>query len=208
MSLTRGHALLGGLCGLLAVVAIGCGGDDRQDANEDEGTYEVTVVDTSFPKMQRLAEESNLAITVRNDSDKTVPHIAVTLKGLERRSENPNLQDPNRPVFVIDGDPAEIGGYQEVKLAAPGGGETALVDTWTLGELEPGAKKTFRWRLTAVEAGPFELSYAVAAGLDGKAKAVGVGDVQPQGELKGTISARPPASRIADDGVTVVNPAP
>jgi hypothetical protein len=208
LTLRRGHALVGGLCGLLAVAAIGCGGDERQDANEDEASYEVTVVDTSFPKMQRLAEQSNLAITVRNDSDATIPHIAVTLKGLERRSENPDLQDPNRPVFVIDGDPAEIGGYQEVKLAAPGGGETALVDTWTLGKLEPGAKKTFRWRLTAVHAGPYELSYAVAAGLHGKAKAVGPGDAQPQGELKGTISERPPASRIADDGVTVISPAP
>jgi len=207
LSLRRGHALLGGLCGLLAVVAVGCGGD-RQDANEDDASYEVTVVDTSFPKMQRLAEQSNLAITVRNDSDATIPHIAVTLKGLERRSENPNLQDPTRPVFVIDGVPVAIGGYQEVKLAAPGGGETALVDTWTLGKLKPGAKKTFRWRLTAVHAGPYELSYAVAAGLDGKAKAVGPGDVQPQGQFKGTISARPPASRVADDGVTVIAPAP
>jgi len=155
LTLKRGHALLGGLCGLLAVAAIGCGSGERQDANEDEASYEVAVVDTSFPRMQRLAEESNLAITVRNDSDETIPHIAVTLKGLERRSDNPNLQDPNRPVFVVDGDPAEIGGYQEIKLAAPGGGETALVDTWTLGKLKPGAKKTFRCRLTAVHAGPY-----------------------------------------------------
>ncbi|HWM09957.1 MAG TPA: hypothetical protein VNO82_11450 [Solirubrobacteraceae bacterium] len=200
--------MLVGLCGLLAAGAVGCGGGERQDANEADASYDVTVVDASFPERQRLAEESNLAITVRNDSDATIPHIAVTLKGLERRSDNPNLQDPNRPVFVIDGDPAQIGGYQEVKLAAPGGSETALVDTWTLGELKPGAKKTFRWRLTAVDAGPYELSYAIAAGLDGKAKAVGPGDAQPQGELKGMIAARPPASRVADDGVTVINAAP
>lgn len=199
---------MGGLCGLLAVGAIGCGGGDRQDANEEDASYDVTVVDAKFPAKQRLAQESDLAITVRNDSDETIPNIALTLKGLERRSDNPNLQDPNRPVFVIDGKPAEIGGYQEVKLAAPQGGETALVDTWTLGKLAPGKQKTFRWRLTAVKAGPYELSYAVSAGLDGKAKAVGPGDAQPRGELKGTISARPPASRIAADGVTVVTPTP
>ncbi len=198
--------LLGGLCGLLSVVAIGCGGGERQDANEDEASYEVTVVDASFPKMQRLAEKSNLAIKVRNDSDATIPNIALTLKGLTRRSDNPNVQDPTRPVFVIDGEPAQIGGYQEVKLAAPGGGQTALVDTWALGKLKPGAEKTFRWKLTAVHPGPYELTYAVAAGLHGKAKAVGPGDAQPRGELKGTVSARPPASRIADDGVTVINP--
>lgn len=206
MTLRRGHALLVALCGLLAAVAVGCGGDDRQDANEDEASYEVTVVDAKFPKFQRLAQESELEITVRNDADATIPHIALTLNGLSRRSDNPNLQDPNRPVFVIDSDPAEIGGYQEVKLAAPQGGQTAFVDTWTLGKLKPGAEKTFRWRLTAVDAGPFELTYAVAAGLDGKATAVGPGDAQPRGELKGTITSKPAASRIAADGVTVVDP--
>jgi len=200
--------LLVGLCGLLAVVASGCGGGERQDANEAEASYEVTVVDAAFPERQRLAEESELAITVRNDADETIPNVAVTLAGLNRKSDNPNVQDPTRPVFVIDGVPAKIGGYKEIKLAAPDGGQTSLVDTWALGKLKPGARKTFRWRLTAVYAGPFELSYAVAAGLGGNAKAVGPGDAQPRGSFKGTISSKAPISRIAADGTTVVNPAP
>jgi hypothetical protein len=202
--LRRGHAVLVGMCGLLAAGVIGCGGGERQDANEDDASYEVTVTDAKFPENQRLAQESNLVLTVRNDADETIPNVAVTLKGLDARSDNPNLQDSSRPVFVINGDAAEIGGYQEVKLAAPEGGQTALVDTWTLGELEPGAKKTFRWRLTAVKPGPFELSYAVAAGLGGKAKAVGPGDAQPQGSFKGAISAKAPVSRIGPDGRTVI----
>lgn len=200
--------MLAGLCGLLAAGAVGCGGGERQDANEADASYEVAVVDASFPERQRLGEASELQIKVRNDADEPIPNIAVTLRGLHRREDNVNLQDPERPVFVINGDPAEIGGYQEVKLAAPEGGETALVDTWTLGELEPGAEKTFRWRVTAVEAGPFELTYAVAAGLGGKAKAVGPGDAQPRGVFKGTVSSKAPASRIAADGRTVITPAP
>lgn len=200
--------MLMGLCGLLAAGAVGCGGGERQDADEAEASYDVTVVDASFPERQRLAEKSELEITVRNDAEETVPNIAVTLKGLGRGSENVGLQDATRPVFVLNSDHAEIGGYQEVKLDAPEGGETALVDTWTLGELEPGAEKTFRWRMTAVEPGPFELSYAVAAGLGGKAKAVGPGGAQPQGSFKGTIVSKAPISRIAADGRTVVNPAP
>jgi hypothetical protein len=202
--LRRGQAVLVGICGLLAAGAVGCGGGERQDVNEAEASYDVTVVDAKFPERLHLAEESNLVITVRNDAAKTIPNVAVTLRGLETRNENPKLQDPNRPVFVIDGDAAEIGGYQEVKLAAPEGGETALVDTWTLGRLQPGAEKSFRWRLTAVKPGPFELSYAVAAGLGGKAKAVGPGDAQPQGSFKGTISSKAPVSRIANDNRTVV----
>jgi hypothetical protein len=208
LTLRRGHALLVGLCGLLAAGAAGCGGGERQDADEAEASYEITVVDASFPERQRLAEKSELAITVRNDADETVPNIALTLKGLGRRSDNANVQDPGRPVFMVNSAHAEIGGYKEVKLAAPAGGPTALVDTWALGKLKPGAEKTFRWRLTAVDAGPYELTYAVAAGLGGKAKAVGPGDAQPQGSLKGTIVAKAPISRIAADGRTVVNPAP
>jgi hypothetical protein len=204
LTLRRGHALLVGLCGLTAAVAVGCGSGERQDANEADASYDVTVVDAKFPTTQRLAEQSNLTITVRNDAKETIPNVAVTLEGLEARSDNPNLQDPNRPVFVINGDAAEIGGYQDVKLAAPEGGQTALVDTWTLGKLEPGAKKTFRWRMTAVKPGPFEVSYAVAAGLGGKAKAVGPGDAQPQGSFKGTITAKAPVSRIGPDGRTVI----
>lgn len=196
--------MLVGMCGLLAAVAVGCGSGERQDANEPDKSYDVTVVDAKFPKVQRLAQQSDLVITVRNDADETIPNAAVTLNGLTTRSDNPNLQDPNRPVFVINGDAAEIGGYQEVKLAAPQGGQTALVNTWTLGKLKPGAEKSFRWRLTAVKPGPFELDYAVAAGLGGKAKAVGPGDAQPKGSFKGTITAKAPVSRIGPDGRTVI----
>lgn len=197
-----------GLCGLLAAGAVGCGSNDRQDANEDEASYDVEVVDASFPQRQRLAQGSDLRITVRNDDSETVPNVAVTLKGLSRRSANKNLSDPYRPVFIIDGRPVEIGGFQEVKLAAPQGGQTALVDTWTLGPLKPGAEKTFSWKVTAVKPGPYEVTYAVSAGLNGKAKAVTAGGAQPQGAFKGTVTAKPPQSRIAADGVTVVNPAP
>jgi hypothetical protein len=202
--LRRGQAVLVGMCGLLAAGAVGCGGGERRDANESDTSYDVTVVDAKFPTSQRLAEESNLVITVRNDADETIPNLAVTLNGLNSRSDNSNLQDSSRPVFVIDGDAAKIGGYKEVKLAAPQGGQTALVNTWTLGKLEPGAKKSFRWRLTAVKPGPFELDYAVAAGLGGKAKAVGPGDAQPKGSFKGTISSKAPVSRIGPDGRTVI----
>jgi hypothetical protein len=200
--------LLVGLCGLLAAGAVGCGGGERQDANEDEASYEVTVVDAKFPERQRLAEKSELEITVRNDAEETIPDIAVTLKGLGRGADSPQVQDATRPVFVIDGDQTEIGGYKEIKLAAPGGEQTSLVDTWSLGALKSGATKTFRWRLTAVKPGPYELTYAVAAGLHGKAKAVGPGDAQPRGSFKGTISSKAPVSRIAADGRTVVNSAP
>ena len=199
--------MLAGLCSLAAAGAIGCGGE-RQDENEPDASYDVEVVEAKFPERQRLAQKSDLVITVRNDDAETIPNIAVTVNGFYRRMDNDQLADPNRPVFLIDGEPREFGGYPDIKVAGPEGGTTALVNTWALGELEPNAERTFRWKVTAVKAGPFEVDYSVAAGLQGKAKAVGAGGAQPGGRFAGTITSKPPASRIAADGVTVISPAP
>jgi hypothetical protein len=79
------------------------------------------------------------------------------------------------------------------------------VDTWALGPLEPGESKKFRWDVTAVVAGPYELSYKVAAGLDGKARAIDDTGEAPQGVFTGTVSDEAPQTRIADDGKTIVD---
>jgi len=192
--------------GLCAIALASCGGGERQDANEPEGKFKVSVVSATFPEDQKLAKRSELEIVVRNEESKrTVPNIAVTVKGFDERRKNPALADPNRPVFVINGVPKEIGTFPESKEAAPEGGETAYVGTWALGPLKPGEKKTFRWNVTAVRAGPFVLTYEVAAGLDGKAKAVGAGGKAPEGRYAGTISDEAPDTRIADDGRTIID---
>jgi hypothetical protein len=207
LTVKRGHALLACLCGLAAVTAIGCGGGERQDENETDASFDVTVVDAKFPKRQRLAQKSELAITVRNDDTEAIPDLAVTLNGLYYRRDDPDLADPNRPVFMIDGVRKQIGGYPEVKLAGPGGGPSSQAGTWIAGKLEPNAERTLRWRFTAVRPGPFEVTYEVAAGLDGKAKAI-AGDGPPRGKFVGTISSKAPDSRVAADGHTVVTPLP
>jgi hypothetical protein len=182
-----------------------CGGGERQDENEPKANFQVELVDATFPKKQKLAKRSNLVITVRNDDDRTIPNIAVTVDGFDQRKQDPDLADPERPVFVVNGVPVEIGGFPESKDASPRGCDTAYVNTWACGRLSPGDEKTFKWTVTAVEAGPYKISYAVSAGLDGKAKAV---DPASGGRLAGVFSgriiAKPPASRVADDGETVV----
>ena len=199
----RLHLACTGLC---AIALASCGGGERQDANEPEGKFKVEVVSATFPDEQKLAKRSELEIVVRNAEEKrTVPNIAVTVKGFDEQRDNAELADPSRPVFVINGIPKEIGTFPEAKEAAPEGGETAYVGTWALGPLKPGEKKTFRWNVTAVRAGPYKITYEVAAGLDGKAKAVGVaGDDAPEGRFAGTIDDTAPDSRVADDGRTVV----
>ncbi len=194
------------LAACLCALALGsCGGEERQDANEPEGDFQVRVVDASFPSSQRLARRSTLKITVRNaEARRAVPNIAVTVRGFETRLEGADQADPSRPVFVINGEPKEIGGFPEAKPQAPAGGETAYNGTWALGRLEPGRRKTFEWNVTAVRAGSFRISYEVAAGLHGKARAVGPGGRPIKGLFIGSVDARAPDARVAEDGRTVL----
>jgi len=188
----------------LAVLA-GCGGGERQDDNEPEGDFAVEVTRASFPKEQRLAQRSNLVITMRNAGDEVVPNLAVTVTGFNYRKEDPDLADPERPQFVANGVPREIGGFPEAKDATPLGCDTAYLNTWACGPLEPGKQRTFSWSVTAVRAGDYEISYRVSAGLDGKARAVAVEGGEPiEGSFTGTVSDDIPEVRVAKDGNTVV----
>ena len=193
-----------GAIGLCATALAGCGGGERQDKNEPRGEFRLEVTDAQFPSGQKLAKRSQLKINVRNSGDETVPNVAVTVSGFDERLEDRGLADPERPVFVINGQPKDIGGFPESKDAAPEGGETAFVDTWALGRLRAGEQKTFKWSVTAVRAGDYKLEYEVAAGLDGKARAVGVGGEAPRGTFAGTISDEAPATRIGDDGRSII----
>src|SRR5205085_6477181 len=96
-SMGMGLLRVGTAGALLALVATGCGGGQRQDAHEPSGTFDVNVVKDEFPLSQHIAQQSRLRISVRNVGNKTVPNIAVTVKGLSYRDTQPDLADPNRP---------------------------------------------------------------------------------------------------------------
>lgn len=173
-----------------AALVAGCGGGQRQDADEPSGNYKVQVVEAKFPDHQSLAKRSTMTITVKNVDSKTIPNVAVTVKSFDQTKNDPTLADPRRPQFIVNRGPA--------------GGDTAYVGTSALGPLKPGDTKTFKWDVTAVVAGKYNLKYAIAAGLDGKAKAILAGGGLPKGEFTGTISSKAPNAKVADDGKTVV----
>ena len=160
----------------------GCGGGERQDADEPSGTFAVEVVDASFPEEQNLADRTEMKITVRNRDTKPVPIVAVTVDSFSTDSEQPGLADPSRPVWVVD--------------EAPEGGTTAYTNTWALGELPAGESRTFRWRVTPVRAGRHEVSYRVAAGLTGKAKAQTSSGGTPEGSFTVRVSDDPAQARV------------
>ena len=193
--------------GCIAALA-GCGGDDeRQDANEPEGDYKVEVVEASFPADQKLAKRSELVIVVRNADTKQIPNIAVTMKGLDYRKDDPDLADQRRPQFVVNGKFKNFGNIEDAQAQTPGGVENpTYVDTWSLGPLEPGESKEFKWDVTAVVAGPYELELHGRGGP----RRQGAGDRRdtarrPQGIFTGTVSDEAPQTRIADDGKTIVD---
>ena len=200
----RRKRFAGGIA-LVSLIAIGgCGGGARQDENEPSGNFAVEVVNATFPEKQKLAQTSELVITVRNAGKQVVPNIAVTVEGLNYRATQPGLSDPERPRFALNGIPRQIGGFPEAKDTSPAGCDTAYVNTWACGPLKPGREATFVWQVTPVKAGPFEVSWRVAAGLNGKAKAVATGGGVPTGSFSGSVSRAAPKVRIANDGKTVV----
>jgi hypothetical protein len=182
-----------------ALVALpGCGGGDRQDADEPSGSFRVDIVNATFPAEQRIAQSSTMRIRLRNRGNKTVPDVAVTvethgskkggrLTAFGQDTGDTTLADSNRPVWVLDREPT--------------GGTSAYSNTWTLGPLRPGRTKTFEWKVTAVEPGSFTLRYRIAAGLDGKAR-VAQGS-RATGSFRVTVSDKPVPARVDDDGNVV-----
>jgi hypothetical protein len=195
---------LASACAAATLVFGGCASTKKQDENERAGNYQVKIVSATFPAKQKLAQSSRLVIRVQNSGTATVPDIAMTVNGFGKRKDQADLADPERPQFVINGKPQTIGGVPEAKDQSPIGCETVYVNTWACGKLKAGAEKTFEWNVTAVKAGPYKLSYRVAAGLDGKAKAVASSGAILSGSFAGSVKDKAPITRVADDGKTVV----
>lgn len=166
----------------LALAALACGGGERQDAGETAGRYEVAVTKASFPLRQRLSQLERLVLTVRNTGSKALPDVAVTVDGFSARSEQAGMADPSHPVWILG--------------EAPVAGTTATATTWALGRLEPGAERTFAWRVSPVVSGTHRVHWTVAAGLGGKAEAVLAGNRSPEGDFTVVVSGKPSRSRV------------
>lgn len=190
--------------------AAGCGGGggERQDESEPAGRFPVSIVTSSFPTRQRLAQTSLLRIGVQNTGDRTVPALAITIS-LDRNAvrpfsvydEQPGLADPDRPIWVLEADYPRLAGSNR-----PAGAETANDKTFDFGPLEPGETVEAVWQVTPVRAGFYTLDYQVDAGLTGKAKAVTADGGPPTGSFAVRISDEPPETRVNDQGEVVIVP--
>lgn len=199
----------------------GCGAPPAQDEDEPEGEFRMDVVRAEFPERQKLAKDSQLVIEVENPSDEeTIPDANVSIDGFSEKLKDPNDPDeidptvanPSRPVFIVDKSPIEFerdrnAGKQSLvdrEVNPPEGRDTVFVNTYSLGELAPGASAVFRWNVSAVEPGPFRIRYEVNAGFDGRALAIGKDGEQPTGTFSGEVSDTSPAAKVGEDGETIV----
>jgi hypothetical protein len=181
----------------LAVLAGGCGGGPRQDADEPSGTFKVEIVRASFPQRQHIAEPVVLRLRVRNADRRSLPNVAVTVRTRARAGASPaafgqrqapgsQLSDSLRPVWVLD--------------RGPLGGETATEDVWDAGPLVPGQVKTLTWWLVAAKAGTYTVAYRVFPGLTGRAKAA---RGHTSGSFRVRIIDRPVAAHVDPNGQVI-----
>lgn len=228
----RDSRSIGLICGVLAALLLsGCGGGARQDASEPSGNFTVAVTSATFPASQRLSEHTHLVLTVHNTGTKTIPNIAATIcnvtcsyrapagEGTSAAAFAQNLQmtglaNPSRPVWVLDSPPGPChygcSPNSPAGSGSPGGAVTAYSNTWALGGLAPGATAKFDWGVTAVAPGHHVVAWEIAAGLNGKAKAVLADGSAPHGTFAVTIHSAPAQTFVKDNGqiVTTQSSAP
>jgi len=203
---------------IIAAVGLTACGGTRQDVSEPKGNFSVAVSKAIFPASQRLAEHTHLVIAVQNTGSKTIPNVAVTITNpaagdaaqsfseflSQSETNSLGLASRSRPVWIVD-QPPGLCGYS-CKSGGPGGAVTAYTDTWALGALKPGATATFDWAVTAVQPGSWVVQYEVAAGLNGKAKAVLADGSAPMGRFNVTISTKPAQAYVNNSGQIVNTP--
>jgi hypothetical protein len=206
----------------MALALSACGGGQNQAANEPNGKFAVAVDRASFPASQKLSQHSHLVITVRNAGSKTIPDVAVTICNVTCAYPAPRgegssssafaadinqsyLANPSRPIWIVDRGPGACGfSCQNGGLGGgggQGGGVTAYSNTWALGRLAPGQTARFDWAVTAVSAGRHIVAWEVAAGLNGKARAVNAdGGTAPHGTFSVDVNSRPPQTYVNNNG--------
>jgi hypothetical protein len=191
-----------------------CGGSsgERQDVNEPAGEFPVEVTQARFPTRQRLAETSDLELSVENIGDEQIDDLAVTIcldaceadGSFSLRSEQAGLASPNRPVWILEQDYPKLlePGVDEKDLddEPTAGAEAAQTNTFSFGPMAPGDEISPVWRVTPVRGGTYTVHYEIAAGLTGKSKAVTADGGPAEGSFVVTITSKPPKATVTPSG--------
>ncbi len=139
----------------------------------------VSLPAVSFPARQRVATPVDLRVVVRNDGDRALPDVAVSIDSFG--VVDPAAAGPPRPAWIVDRAPAGAGSDPQ---------------TWALGSLAPGATATFRWRVTPVRPGRYAVAYRVAGALAGGPTTALAGGGPAGGVFRVVVSGAPADARV------------
>jgi hypothetical protein len=188
------------LGGVLAAAMLlgGCGGGSSQDSHEVARSYDVEVLKASFPSKQAVARPASFELEVKNTGSRAVPDVAITVDSFNYKSNYPGLADNRRPIWAIEQGPGVNAKppVESEEVSQPGSGQTAYLNTWALGALPAGKTRTFVWKVIPVKPGAHTVSYAVNAGLAGRAKARLAGGGPATGKLTVNIAGSPPVTHV------------
>jgi len=199
----------------LASAFSACSSSQRQDVTEPAGDFPVQITSSKFPTRQSIAETSDLDLSIKNVGDKVIPNLVVTIYTGEQKAEGafnirlnqPGLANPSRPVWILENEYPKVltAGIKRSQLdKAPGYGvEAGRQNNFQFGTLQPGETREIVWRVTPVKGGTYTVHYQVAAGLEGKAKAVTKDGGPVKGQFVVTISTKPPSTCVNDNGQIV-----
>jgi hypothetical protein len=196
----------------------GCGGGSDQAASEPSGKFPVSISAARFPSSQKLSQHTHLVITVRNAGHEAIPDVAVTICNVTCAYPAPRgegtssqafaadinqsyLANSSRPLWIVDRGPGAC--HFSCQNGGQGAAVSAYSNTWALGRLAPGHTARFDWAVTAVQAGKHVLAWQVAAGLNGKAKAVLTNGSPPHGTFAVKVGRAPAQSYVDNNGQIV-----
>lgn len=103
--------------------------------DEPEGTFPVSIVKAEFPNRQRLAQTSNLVLSVRNAGNETIPDLAITINTFRQGEQEASAEAATEPgeepsAVGADEDDASVGTAEpSSESTGQGGGEAGAQPT-------------------------------------------------------------------------------
>lgn len=151
---------------VLAALALSGCRQEAQNADAPTGTWRASVLEWKFPKEQPLGTPVDFELKIRNDDERTIPEVVLTISGLKTAVEQPGAASKFRPIWLPnDVNYADVTPYN-----------STLASTYNLGSLASGDTKTYKLGLTPLRRGEHQVGYSLAASLYGGARIVGEDD--------------------------------
>ena len=192
-----------------AIATASACGSDSESPNQPEGEFPLQLNEATLKPRQRLAETSNLVISVTNTGTQTIPDLAVTIQtrpsdlspeqagvpngSFSVRLDREDVAIQTRPVWILNADWPRLNGAD-----TSAGAQRAQTNTYAFGELEPGDTAKMDWNLNAVQTGDFIVSWKISPSLSATSPAVDQAGLPLSGEIEVEISGQPAKVRVGE----------